>query len=88
MCLISICISKYKNLQDFALIFDGNSYIDIFVGKNGTGKSNLFEALIEIFRHIVESDHEKASGEFNYHISLEDQLAARCGAAGWGVQEM
>jgi len=39
--------------------FDGASFIDVFVGKNGTGKSNLFEALIEIFRHVVEYDREK-----------------------------
>ena len=50
MRLKSVYISQYKNLKDFTLNFDGNSFIDVFVGKNGTGKSNLFEAIIEIFR--------------------------------------
>ncbi len=29
--------------REFTLNFDGSSFIDVFVGKNGTGKSNLFE---------------------------------------------
>ncbi len=41
-------ITEYKNLKDFKLDFDSESFIDVFVGKNGTGKSNLFEAIIEI----------------------------------------
>jgi AAA15 family ATPase/GTPase len=52
MRLKSLTIDQYKNLKDFSLSFDGNSFIDVFVGKNGIGKSNLFEALIEIFRHL------------------------------------
>ena len=54
MRLTSVYISQYKNLRDFSLSFDGGSFIDVFVGKNGTGKSNLFEALIEIFRSMFE----------------------------------
>lgn len=71
MRLKSVYIGQYKNLRDFTLNFDGNSFIDVFVGKNGTGKSNLFEALIEIFRHIVEFDREKGDCDFNYKISFE-----------------
>ena len=52
MRLKSVNIEQYKNLKDFSLSFDGSSFIDVFVGKNGSGKSNLFEALIEIFRHL------------------------------------
>ncbi len=71
MRLTSLYIGQYKNLRDFTLSFDGSSFIDVFVGKNGTGKSNLFEALIEIFRHIVEFDRDKASCDFNYRIGFE-----------------
>lgn len=71
MRLKSIYIGEYKNLKDFSLSFDGDSFIDVFVGKNGTGKSNLFEALIEIFRHIVEFDRDKAACDFNYRIGYE-----------------
>jgi len=71
MRLKSLYVGQYKNLRDFTLNFDGNSFIDVFVGKNGTGKSNLFEALIEIFRHIVEYDREKEECAFNYRLSYE-----------------
>jgi predicted ATPase len=71
MRLTSLYIGQYKNLRDFSLSFDGGSFIDVFVGKNGTGKSNLFEALIEIFRHIVEFDRDKAACDFSYRIGFE-----------------
>jgi len=71
MRLKSVYISQYKNLKDFTLSFDGNSFIDVFVGKNGTGKSNLFEALIEIFHHLYKSNKKKADLDFSYRISFE-----------------
>lgn len=71
MRLISLTISQYKNLRDFSLNFDGNSFIDVFVGKNGSGKSNLFEALTEIFRHLFEYDKEKGNPGFDYSIKYE-----------------
>lgn len=71
MRLKSVFVSQYKNLSNFTLSFDGASFIDVFVGKNGSGKSNLFEALIEIFRHIYEYDNEKAELGFEYAIKYE-----------------
>jgi len=35
MRLRSVSISRYKNLRDFSLDFDGEEFIDIFVCKNG-----------------------------------------------------
>lgn len=71
MRLTSLTISQYKNLRDFSLSFEGNSFIDLFVGKNGSGKSNLFEALTEIFRHLFDSDKEKGNLGFDYSIKYE-----------------
>lgn len=71
MRLISLTISQYKNLRDFSLSFDGNSFIDVLVGKNGSGKSNLFEALIEIFRHVFEYDNGKGNPGFDFTIKYE-----------------
>ena len=71
MRLKSVYISDYKNLKNFSLSFDGDSFIDIFVGKNGSGKSNLLEALIEIFHHIIEFDSNRPELDFNYTISYE-----------------
>jgi ABC-type Mn2+/Zn2+ transport system ATPase subunit len=81
MRLTSLYIGQYKNLRDFSLSFDGGSFIDVFVGKNGTGKSNLFEALIEIFRHIVEFDRGKAACDFNYRIGFE--IDGKATEIGW-----
>lgn len=61
-------ITEYKNLKDFKIDFDGSSFIDVFVGKNGTGKSNLFEAIIEIFRHLYNNQYLI---RFDYQIKYE-----------------
>ncbi|MDY0181265.1 AAA family ATPase [Aliarcobacter skirrowii] len=62
-----VFIKEYKNLKEFEITFDGSSFIDVFVGKNGSGKSNFFEALIKIFHHL--QDDEDTS--FNYKIVYE-----------------
>lgn len=69
MRLKHVHISDYKNLKNFDLSFDSDSCLDVFVGKNGTGKSNLFEALIEIFRHLEGEDN--AHPNFEYEIAYE-----------------
>lgn len=71
MRLKSVYISKYKNLKEFRLVFNGDSFIDVFVGKNGSGKSNLFEAIIEIFRHLYEHDKAKTALGFDYALRYE-----------------
>ena len=65
MRLRSVWISQYKNLYDFSISFDGDGFIDIFVGKNGSGKSNFLEALIEIFDHIFDFDAGCVVGHFD-----------------------
>jgi len=64
-------ITQYKNLTNFKLNFEGDSFIDIFVGKNGTGKSNLFEVIIKIFQHLYEYDKAKDDISFDYKIEYE-----------------
>ncbi len=71
MRLKTVYISNYKNIRDFKLSFDGASFIDVFVGKNGSGKSNLFEALVEIFRHLFELDKGNSEIGFDYSVSYE-----------------
>lgn len=73
MRLKHLYISNYKNLKDFTIDFDNNGFVDIFVGKNGSGKSNLFEALILVFQHIYEFDATKGEQfiAFDYEIHFE-----------------
>ncbi len=47
-----LTIKEFKNLRDFKIKFDDKSSKTILVGKNGTGKSNLLEALTIIFRDL------------------------------------
>lgn len=62
-----VFIKEYKNLKEFEITFDGSSFIDVFVGKNGSGKSNFFEALIKIFHHL----HDDEDTGFDYMIVYE-----------------
>ncbi len=50
--LHEIWIKKFKNLEDYSVIFDPNHAVDVLLGWNGTGKSNLFEVLVAIFRDL------------------------------------
>src|SRR4051812_45345825 len=52
MRLRHIRLTRFKNLRDFEVSFDGNSPVSVIVGRNGTGKSNLLEALTIIYRDL------------------------------------
>lgn len=76
MRLKSVFIGDYKNLKNFSLEFDGDGFVDIFVGKNGSGKSNFLEALIEIFNHIYSFDADDPGPGFEYAIAyvIEEKI--------------
>lgn len=44
--------SRFKNLQDVVVDFDKNHLMTVVVGRNGSGKSNILEALVAIFRNL------------------------------------
>jgi predicted ATPase len=52
MRLDKLQIASFKNLRNFAVNFDELSPTTVLVGRNGTGKSNLLEALTIIFRDL------------------------------------
>lgn len=60
-------ISRYKNLTDFEIDFDETQLTSVLIGENGTGKSNLFEAIVLIFSNI---ELEKKP-EFAYEITYK-----------------
>lgn len=55
----------FKNLIDFSIDFDHDSPTAVLVGRNGTGKSNVLEALTVIFRDL---DLEVATPPFSYSL--------------------
>ncbi len=50
--LVELWLQSFKNLQDYTATFDATHGLDVVMGWNGTGKSNLFEALVIIFRDL------------------------------------
>lgn len=45
-------VPSYGNLQNFEIDFDENQPTTVLIGRNGSGKSNLIEAIVEIFREL------------------------------------
>ncbi|QPN66248.1 AAA family ATPase [Synechococcus sp. CBW1006] len=52
MRLDCLTIPSYRNLQSFTIDFDECQATTVLIGRNGSGKSNLFEAIVEIFREL------------------------------------
>jgi len=44
--------SPYKNLNNVKVDFDEDNLMTVVVGRNGSGKSNVLEAIVEIFRNL------------------------------------
>jgi len=66
-----VYISEYKNLKNFEVDFVGENFLNVIVGKNGSGKSNFFEALVVIFRNLYEFGKESAAVYFDYKLIYE-----------------
>jgi predicted ATP-dependent endonuclease of OLD family len=60
-------IDEFKNLRDFEINFDEGSQTTVLVGRNGSGKSNLLEALTLIFRDLDLGEPPAFSYELHYY---------------------
>jgi len=67
MRLRTLWLAGYKNLRDVRVTFDSDHAVSVIVGHNGTGKSNLLEALTEIFRDLDLADPPG----FEYSLAYE-----------------
>lgn len=47
-----LSIPSYRNLRNFEVDFDEQQPTTVLLGRNGSGKSNLLEAIVEIFREL------------------------------------
>ena len=54
---------RFKNLKDVTINFDQDHWVTVVIGWNGTGKSNVLEALAIIFRDLIT---KKRRPEFRY----------------------
>ena len=50
--LSELWLEEFKNLRDYTVRFDVSHGLDVVLGWNGTGKSNLFEFLVIVFRDL------------------------------------
>lgn len=63
--------SKFKNLHDVKIEFDENNLMTVIVGSNGSGKSNVLEALVSIFRNLDLGEGAPFSYEVKYKLGNE-----------------
>ena len=76
-------IGTFKNLRDFSIDFE-QTLTTVLLGQNGTGKSNLLEALIIIFRDLDLGEKPTFQYKLNYecrrneiHIDADPTRAPR-----------
>ena len=63
-------IDSFKNLRDFHIRF-GDHLTTVLIGQNGTGKSNLLEALAIIFRDLDLETKNRGTMPFAYDMTYE-----------------
>jgi predicted ATPase len=65
-----IYIDSFKNLRDFSFDFDesGTGLVTVLLGQNGSGKSNLLEALVVIFRDLYAGEETPFGYELRYTL--------------------
>lgn len=67
-------VDEYKNLRDLTIDFSKDHLITVLIGRNGTGKSNVLEALTEIFRDLLmgaDRHGKKNVPSIKYRIAYE-----------------
>ncbi len=66
MRLDKVTIYNFKNLEPFTIDFSEDFATTVLLGRNGTGKSNLLEALIIIFRDLDLGEDPRFKYEITY----------------------
>ncbi|QKQ73963.1 AAA family ATPase [Nostoc sp. TCL240-02] len=72
MRLDQLWIGEFKNLRNVLIDFDEGHWVTVVIGWNGTGKSNVLEALATLFRDLITGENEnkeKNKPSFSYRIT-------------------
>lgn len=64
-------VKNYKNFDDLEIEFEENSSVNVLIGKNGAGKSNILELISLIFSR-VKAKKEINEFKFNFKYSIDD----------------
>lgn len=64
--------SGFKNIANLTVDFDEEQLLTVLVGRNGSGKSNIIEALVKIFRALDLGDIAPFSYELVYSLGVDN----------------
>ena len=80
MRLKSLYIKEYKNIKDQTFDFSNNTGYIALIGLNGSGKSNLLEAISLIFDDLYDIQHaEQVNGftiTYEIYEAFGDKIAS------------
>lgn len=65
MRLDKVYIDGFKNLNNCTADFDEDRLATVLIGQNGCGKSNLIEAIVDVFRYV---DLDRGVPRFKYEV--------------------
>lgn len=65
--------SRFKNLENVRIDFDDDNLMTVIVGRNGSGKSNVLEALVAIFRNLDLGETPPFAYEIRYKLGMDDK---------------
>lgn len=66
---------QFKNLKNVTIDFDQDHWVTVVIGWNGTGKSNVLEALAIIFRDLIAKKRAPAFAfQLSYRMGAGDTL--------------
>ncbi len=66
--------SRFKNLEDIKINFDENHLMTVVIGSNGSGKSNVLEALVCIFRNLDLGEAPDFEYEVKYKLGKDNDV--------------
>ena len=69
MRLDRVYIDGYKNLKDVEANFDEKRLTSVVIGENGAGKSNLLEAIVDVFRFV-----DIGQGKLRYRYEVDYRI--------------
>jgi AAA15 family ATPase/GTPase len=75
MRLDRVYIDGFKNLKQVIVDFDERCLTTVIIGQNGAGKSNLIEAITNVFRWV---DLRRNEPRFHYQIDYRIDGAKVC----------
>lgn len=76
-----VYIDGFRNLKDVEADFDEGCLTTVIIGQNGAGKSNLIEAIVEIFRHL-DPPSSKHVGKLRFTFEIDYIIKGRQVRAG------